>query len=192
MSPTATLSEAPSLVDATAYRDVVLRCLTPADVHHMADLVDRMSPHSRYLRYFRLMSSFPPSDIERFVAAGTHHRAVGAFDDGDLVGVAQYFRSAACPDQAEIALEIADSHHRRGIGTALVETLARIAVYEGITHVTATILSANRALLAMVQSIGWELVVTRDGCYADLVATLPRQHLEAVADGSVSGRAGRC
>jgi GNAT superfamily N-acetyltransferase len=179
MSPTATVSEARSLVHATAYGDVVLRCLTPADAHHMADLVDRMSPHSRYLRYFRLMSSFPPSDIERFVAAGPHHRAVGAFDDGALVGVAQYFRSATWPGHAEIALEVADTHHRRGVGTALVETLARIAVDEGITHVTATVLSANRALLAMVQRMGWQTVVTLDGCYADLVATLPHQQVEA-------------
>jgi RimJ/RimL family protein N-acetyltransferase len=153
-------------------RAIGLRRLTPADAPHMSDLLQRLSPQSRYLRYFRPVRSFAPADIARFVATGPSHLAVGAFDAGVLVGVAQYFRST-CHDRAELALEVADSHHGRGLGGRLVHELARLAADAGITHFTATVLAENRAVLALIRHSGWEVVTTVDGPYTDIVVSLP-------------------
>lgn len=155
--------------------DVRLRCLTPTDAHHVRDLLDRMSPHSRYQRYFRPVRSFGRADIARFVAADPTHLAVGAFDGGDLVGLAQYFRLARCPEQAEVAVEVADSHHRRRVGARLVHELARQAARQGITHFTATVLAENRPVLGLMQHSGWDIATTFDGPYADVVVTLPAE-----------------
>ncbi|MEO8095865.1 MAG: GNAT family N-acetyltransferase [Pseudolysinimonas sp.] len=160
-----------------------LRCLTPTDAHRMSDLVERLSPQSRYQRYFRLVRSFAPADIARFVAVSPAHLAVGAFDGDALVGAAQYFRFSTCPDHAEVAVEVADSHHRRRVAARLVQELARLAAHEGITHFTATVLAENRPVLELMRHSGWDIATTLDGSYADVVVTLPAE---------LVGAAGRC
>jgi GNAT superfamily N-acetyltransferase len=150
-----------------------LRCLTPDDAPHVADLHERLSPDSRYQRYFRLVSSLSPAELARLVAVGPGHLAVGAFDGDALVGVAQYFRSATDPNRAEVAVEVADSHHRRGVGARLVRELARLAAGAGITHFTATVLAENRPVLALIRHSGGDVSTTLDGPYTDVVVTLP-------------------
>ena len=150
----------------------------------MTDLLERLSPQSRYRRYFRLVRSFAPADIARFVAVSPGHLAVGAFDGDVLVGAAQYFRSSECPDHAEVALEVADSHHRRRVGARLVHELARLAADEGITHFTATVLAENRPVLELMRHSGWDIATTLDGSYADVVVTLPPELVGAGPCGS--------
>jgi len=161
------------LAPGAAGSTIGLRCLTPADAHHVADLLERMSPDSRYRRYFRLVRSLAPVDLARFVAVSPDHLAVGAFDSGVLVGVAQYFRSAKHPDSAEVAVEVADSHHRRGVAARLVPELARLAVDAGITHFTATVSAENRPVLELMRRSGWDLTMTLDGPYVDVDVTVP-------------------
>jgi RimJ/RimL family protein N-acetyltransferase len=139
----------------------------------MKDLLERLSPHSRYLRYLRLVRSFTAAETALFVAAGPGHLAVGAFHGDVLVGVAQYFRSSKCPDRAEIAVEVADDHQRHGIGALLVHELARHAAHDGITHFTATVLAENRAVLALMRHSGWHILTTADGPYLDVVVAVP-------------------
>ena len=161
-------------IPQVATRDAIrLRCLTPADADQMTDLLARMSPDSLYQRYFRLVRSFSPAVLARFVAVGPNHLAVGAFEGDVLVGVAQYFRSSTNPDHAEVAVEVADSHHRRGVGSRLVRELARLAAGHGITHLTATVLAENRAVLGLMRGSGWDIASTPDGPYIDVVVTLP-------------------
>lgn len=163
-----------------------LRCLTPLDAHHVTALLERLSPHSRYLRYFRLVRSFTAAEIARFVAVGPGHLAVGAFDGDVLVGVAQYFRSSTNPDRAEIAVEVADSHQRRGVGAQLVHELSLLAASDGITRFTATVLADNRAVLGLMRHSGWRILTTEDGAYVDVVVTLPR---DVVGQGASGGGA---
>ena len=170
----------------SALRPVHLRRLTPTDAHHMTDLLDRLSPQSCYQRYFRLVGSFAPADIARFVAVNPGHLALGAFDTNVLVGAAQYFRSPQHLDHAEIALEVADSHHRRRIGARLVQELARLAAEVGITHFTATVLAENRAVLGMMRQSGWKISTTVDGPFADVVLTLPPQLVDHRPDRTVT------
>ncbi|WP_323102260.1 GNAT family N-acetyltransferase [Intrasporangium sp. YIM S08009] len=173
-------ARAPRPCRDAAARAIQLRRLTPTDAPHMTDLLQRLSPQSRYLRYFRPVRSFAPADIARFVATSHGHLAVGAFDAGVLVGVAQYFRSER-PDRAEVALEVADSHHRRGLGARLVHELARLAAEAGITHFTATVLAENLAVLGLVRRSGWEVATTVDGPYTDIVVSLPSELVSARA-----------
>ena len=166
--------------DAT-HDTIRLRCLTPADGHHVTDLLGRLSPQSLYQRYFRVIRSLAPADVARFVALSPDHLAVGAFDEHLLIGAAQYFRHSARPAQAEVALEVADSHHRRGVGARLVRELARLAAGEGITHFTATVLAENRPVLELMRHSGWQIATTPDGIYNDVVVTLSPELLGAGA-----------
>lgn len=188
-TPSVAAARARRLARDTSHDTVHLRCLTPADAHHMTGLLDRMSAHSRYQRYFRLVRSFAPADIARFVAVSSNHLAVGAFDGTLLVGVAQYFRLSECPDHAEVALEVADSHHRRRVGARLVDELARLAADAGITHFTATVLAENRPVLELMRHSGWHITTTPDGSYADVVVTLPPELVGASAGCETASRA---
>ncbi|WP_404380891.1 GNAT family N-acetyltransferase [Knoellia locipacati] len=158
-----------------------LRCLTPDDGRHVTDLLKRMSPDSRYQRYFRPVHSFRPADIARFVTLSRDHVAVGAFDGPSLIGIAQSLRSSKQPDRAEVAGEVADLHHGRGVATRLVNELAELATDVGVTHFTATVLTDNRPVLALMRSLGWPTEATLDGAYAEVLLTLPAELALATA-----------
>ena len=51
------------------------------------------------------------------------------------------------PTRAEVAVEVADHLHGRGLGTILIERLAVIAERRGITHFVAEVLCENRVML---------------------------------------------
>lgn len=164
-----------------------LRCLAPEDAHHVTDLLERMSPDSRYQRYFRPVRSLRPADVARFVTLSGDHVAVGAFDGSCLVGIAQFFRSSKQPDHAEVAVEVVDTHHGRGVATRLVHELAGLATDVGITHFTATVLTDNRPVLALIRSLGWQVEASPDGAYAEIVVTLPSEVVRVGASRVTAG-----
>jgi GNAT superfamily N-acetyltransferase len=66
-------------------------------------------------------------------------------ESGMIVGHALYVPLA--PTRAEVAVEVADHLHGRGLGTILIERLAVIAEQQGITHFVAEVLRENSAML---------------------------------------------
>jgi GNAT superfamily N-acetyltransferase len=134
----------------------LIRSLDPRDAHHLADLFGRLSPTSRHFRYLAPMSTLPAGHL-RHLAAVDHqaHEAVGAFEAGELVGVAHYFRSSEESTQAEIAVEVADVHQQHGLGRRLLAELARLARDRGITHFTAIALAENPGVRGMLQQPRW-------------------------------------
>ena len=79
-------------------------------------------------------------------AADAQHYGLIAHDKmGVLVGHASYVQLSET--RAEVAVEVADHLHDRGLGTILIERLAVIAEQRGITHFVAEVLSENRAML---------------------------------------------
>ena len=100
------------------------------------------------------------------------HEAIGAVDsgDGEGVGITRYIRSSTEPTSAELAIVVTDSWQRRGVGFHLLRVLCRRAREEGITTLSAEVLSDNPALLALLEHFG-PVEVQRSG--ATTTATLP-------------------
>ena len=149
---------------ATAGGHPLIRPLDPRDAHHLADLFDRLSPTSRHFRYLTPMSTLPAAHL-RHLAAVDHrgHEAVGAFEAGELVGAAHYFRSREEPTRAEIAVEVADVHQQHGLGRRLLVELARLARDRGITHFTAIALAENPGVRGMLRQPRWPTTTHTDG-----------------------------
>lgn len=143
---------------------LTLRVLEPGDVGHLAALFDRLSEQSRYLRYLAPVHRLPPGLLD-YLAAVDHvaHEAVGVFDAGDLVGVAHYFRSAVEPWAADVSVEVADTHQRRGLGAWLVDELTRLGRARGVTELRATALRENAGVRALVRRWGSAPVIRADG-----------------------------
>lgn len=150
------------------------RVLDPSDIEGMAALFAGLSSRSRYLRFMSPIRTVSARTLA-YLAAIDHerHEAVGAFEDGVLVGAAHYFRSATDPTSAEIAAEVADRYQRTGVGSRLLCELGRIARQRGITRFDARVLFENTAAVSWVRGSGWRAATTLDGPEIAVALAIP-------------------
>jgi GNAT superfamily N-acetyltransferase len=155
-------------------RGVCLRVLEPADIGQIRGLFERLSLRSRQLRFLAPVRTLSEQWL-RTLASIDHvnHEALGAFDDGLLIGSAHYVREPADPLRAEISVEVADSHQRRGIGPRLLNDLALLARSRGIAQFYATALRENAGVVAMLRSSAWPSEVSQAGSELEIALTLP-------------------
>jgi RimJ/RimL family protein N-acetyltransferase len=132
-----------------------LRPVRESDAEALADLHARLSPRSRYLRYFSGRRRLPPREIARATHVDYKDRmAFAAFSEGRLIGFARYDRRAA--DAApEVAFQIEDAEQGRGLGTLLLEHLAAYAREQGFDRLAATVLPENRKMLEVFRNAGF-------------------------------------
>ncbi len=137
-------------------RDGGLASIRPLRAGEEAPLLavfDQMSARSRANRYFVGVPALTRSMISTLVAVdGRDHVAWLASMDGRPVGIARYIRVQ--PATAEIALEVGDRHHGRGLGTVLLDAVTTLACVNGIRRVEAIVLPENRPSQRLLAKIG--------------------------------------
>jgi RimJ/RimL family protein N-acetyltransferase len=79
-----------------------------------------------------------------------------------LIGVANYAELDQ-PGNAEIAVVVAHEQHDRGVGTALLRELARIARNAGQHRLVADVLAENYAMRRVITDAGWPITLHSDG-----------------------------
>jgi RimJ/RimL family protein N-acetyltransferase len=132
-----------------------LRPILPYDRVGLEASTDRLSPRTRYLRFFSAYTP-PPEALARLadVDYPEHFAWVALAPDepgAPIIGSGRFFRLAEAPDTAELALTVVDEYQRRGLGTALCDALAVTATEAGYRRFAAVVLSENipvRGLLA--------------------------------------------
>jgi acetyl coenzyme A synthetase (ADP forming)-like protein len=137
-----------------------LRSPGPDDAEELLEFFRALSPRSLYQR-FHGIPSIRPELVERLLDPDWIERGalLGTFADGDreqVVAVASYERLRD-PSVAEAAFSVADEFQRRGIGTRLLEQLARRAAAVGIESFLAEVLADNRDMLGVFEAVGFEL-----------------------------------
>jgi GNAT superfamily N-acetyltransferase len=133
-------------------RVATLRPLRPGETAPLLAVFDGMSGLSRARRYLTGMPKLPPKMLHRLAdVGGPGHVAWLALLDGEPVGVARYVAVDDCC--VEVALEVVDRHHRRGLGGALLDTIVTVALANGYTSVTATVLASNRASVRLLSGL---------------------------------------
>jgi GNAT superfamily N-acetyltransferase len=70
---------------------------------------------------------------------------------GRLVADARYMRTA--PDEAEVAILVADAYQGRGLGKALLGVLFERAQVAGVNRLTAEVLTSNDAIVHVLESL---------------------------------------
>jgi GNAT superfamily N-acetyltransferase len=151
-----------SLRDGTP---IVIQPMQPDDKATLVAGLERMSERSRYQRFMSPKPRFTSAELTYLTDVDHHsHEALVAVepDSGRPLGVARFVRIADEPEVAEAAAAVLDDSQRRGVGTALVETLSARAREEGITRFRATALQENKAILGLLQKVG-PLTVTHSG-----------------------------
>jgi RimJ/RimL family protein N-acetyltransferase len=136
---------------------VLLRPVMPEDRDHIIDGFNRLSPESRRLRFHEPRQALTKAELDFLTTIDQdwHVSWAACLPDGTGVGIGRYVIDPPAPGQAtrgaEIALAVVDEYQRRGIGLALLRKLAVIAVARGLVTFHATVLSENRAMLALIE-----------------------------------------
>lgn len=136
-----------------------IRPLEPSDRAGVAALFKRLSPESRRQRFLGPKPTLSDRELTYLTTVDHRwHEALAAVDrrDGSIVGVARYVRVPERPDAADGAIAVADEHHGRGIGTALLRCLIARARVNRFSILTATTLWENRPARALLRGAGFQ------------------------------------
>jgi GNAT superfamily N-acetyltransferase len=147
--------------EAVAPEDVVtsgglrvsIRALGPDDKRVLAKGFERLSPQSRYRRFFRPLDRLSERDLAYLTEIDHHdHEALAATEPetGHVIGVARYVRNYE-PDQAEVSVVVGDPWQGRGVATALLEHLVERARAEGIASFIALVMEENTEALKLFE-----------------------------------------
>jgi RimJ/RimL family protein N-acetyltransferase len=157
---------------------VEIRPIRPEDREALADGIRRMSPESRYRRFFSPVAKLSEDQLTYLTEVDhrDHEALVAIEPDTDRgIGVARFVRSESDPEVAEFAVAVADDWHARGVGTALIHRLADRAREEGIRRFSGSILEENRPMLDLADELGDVRVRDRAAGAVEIEVELPEE-----------------
>jgi RimJ/RimL family protein N-acetyltransferase len=140
---------------------VLLRPAVPADRALLVEAFERLSPESRYRRFFAPIQSMSGSLLDYLTAVDyVDHFAWAAIsaEPGLLgepygVGVSRYVRLAD-PAAAEMAVTVVDDWQGKGLGRILLDALVLEALENGIERFEGDVLVENRPMQEMLRRTG--------------------------------------
>ena len=137
---------------------VRIRPIRDSDAYELKRAFALMSEASQYSRFLTGTPRLTDSQATYFTAIDhVGHEAYVAHSPDDetyIIGVARFIRYAASPDEAELAITVADSWHGRGLATALLRVLTERAVAVGVKRFRAEMMADNEAVLRLLRSAG--------------------------------------
>lgn len=133
----------------------LLRGIRPDDREAFLAFHAGLSEESRYFRYFSARRRLPEREVRHFTEVDQRdHAGVVMWAGGAIVGHALYDRLDD-PEEAEVALEVADAFQGHGVGTAMLEELAGRASRAGIRRFVAHVLPTNQRMLEVFRDLGF-------------------------------------
>ncbi len=138
---------------------VHLRLLRPTDKKLLREGFDRLSPDSRYRRFFSAKTHLTEDELRYLTELdGETHVAIGAArydeDGAELgLGVARIVRLADRPDTAEFAVAVVDDAQGQGLGSLLFQRLMAAAKERGVRRLRLEILGSNRPMQEFIKDL---------------------------------------
>jgi RimJ/RimL family protein N-acetyltransferase len=133
---------------------VTQRPIRPDDAERLGRLIERLSPRSRYRRFFSPVHTPPRAMLHRLAIVDHDRReAIVAVHGDELVGVASYEGDRDDPTSAEVAVLVDDAWQRLGIARFLLDRLAREARRHRIEQFTASVLADNVPAVALARTL---------------------------------------
>src|SRR6185436_13726898 len=134
-----------------------IRPLGCCDDGAIADFYRRLSPRTRYLRFWSSMPD-PPDSLLRLLTSADDGRRVAWLaeseipDGADVVALSEY---AALDDHtAEVGFVVRDEWQRLGVGTALAMRTLRAAEARGFDLFVAEVLPHNVGVRRLLDRVG--------------------------------------
>lgn len=137
-----------------------MRRLRPDDKLKIVEGLDRMSPESRYLRFFTAKPRLSNAELRYLTEVDGHnHYAVGVAriepdgSEGAGVAVARFVRMPDELDVAEPAIAVVDEMQGKGIGRRLMEHLVEAAAERGVRRFRTEFLAVNDAMRDLLEKL---------------------------------------
>jgi len=153
----------PSRYDETAsLRDgapVRLRAIRPADAAALKEGFAHLSDRSIYQRFFQVKHELTDTELKYLTELdfSTHIALVAVVPaetpEGQVIGVGRLVRGKH-DGSAEVAFVVGDEFQGRGVGSLLLEHLARIGRAIGVKSLEADVLVDNSQMLEVFQHSG--------------------------------------
>ncbi len=152
------MDQAPLHVLLRSGDPVWIRPIRSTDATELQRAFALLSEESQYRRFLTGTPRLTDSQAAYFTAVDhVDHEAYVAHSPQDetyIIGVARFIRYPTAPDDAELAITVADSWHRRGLATVLVRMLGERASEVGVRRFRVEMMSDNEAVLRLLRSAG--------------------------------------
>jgi AcrR family transcriptional regulator/L-amino acid N-acyltransferase YncA len=161
---------------------VWIRLAHPEDSKAVTAMHRRCSPRTLYQRY---VSSGDWQEIQMRRLSGGHSGAtlVAVGDQGTVIGLGNVFPERPGDEHsAEIALLVEDDHQGRGVGTALLRHLLRVAQRMGFAEVVGVVLADNTGMLHLLEATDLHWSSSIDSGVRTMRTQLPTDLLPPSAD----------
>ena len=168
----------PRILELTDGTKVHVRPIVPDDEPLLHEAVAAMSERTVYFRFFSPLKRMPDALAhrlavvdynDRFALVATSHKPGGK---ERIVGVARYDRVPGT-DVAETAVAVIDEFQRRGLGSALMTILGKVAREHAIKTFTLIVLPENQQMLGLLRKMGWIHRAKLSGGVYDISFELP-------------------
>jgi GNAT superfamily N-acetyltransferase len=133
---------------------VSVEALGQGDEQRLVRMFDRLSPATRYKRFFSPVPVMRPA-VWRALTDVDHdgREAVVARVGDEIVAIAHYYRDRDDVAAAEVAVLVEDAWQRHGVGRCLMRELGRLSRARGITRLLATTLPDNLAAIGLARAM---------------------------------------
>lgn len=137
-----------------------IRPIRPEDETALTEMVARMSPDDRRLRFFAMTKGLSHELAARLTHLDDAFEVVliaQPLQGEEILGVAQ-FSADRDYRQAEFAVAVRSDWKGRGVGWALMEKLVDAARQHGIGTLSGIVLTENRNMLRFCRDLGFTIV----------------------------------
>jgi GNAT superfamily N-acetyltransferase len=156
-------SELESHVTLENHRHLHIRPLRPCEAAPIRDLYARLSPRTRYQRFFSPMPVLPDS-VLRLLSCIDYRTGVALVaEDADAARatvVAVGSVAAISADSAEIAVVVQDDWQGQGVGTLLIAKLMEAAEDRGFHRFVVNMLADNTVIRKLLHRFGQVIAST--------------------------------
>jgi len=134
---------------------VLIRPMRLQDAEALRAFIERLSPASRLGRFQYVVKEATPYLLRLLLEVDPRsHVALGAFEDGVLVGEARYVRRED-PAEADFAIAVDDAWRGSGLAHLLLRDLMHHARRAGVERLEGEVLASNAAMLAFTSREGF-------------------------------------
>jgi ribosomal protein S18 acetylase RimI-like enzyme len=168
----------PRVLELTDGTKAHVRPIVPDDEPLLHEAVAAMSERTVYFRFFSPLKRMPDALAhrlavvdynDRFALVATMRKPGGK---ERIIGVARYDRVPKT-EVAETAVAVVDEFQRRGLGSALMTILGKVAGDHGIKTFTLIVLPENQQMLGLLRKMGWIHRAKLSGGVYDISFELP-------------------
>jgi len=155
--------------------EYTIRPIHTEDAQMLQELVQSLSPESRYFRFVSNMSELPASmlakltliDYDREMALVAVYKERVETEGGEwvdrerIIGVSRYITN---PDQTscEFSLVVSDAFSGQGLGSRLMESIMAVARERGLSEIVGLVLTNNDGMLRLMRSLGFAVKAYAD------------------------------